>query len=168
MKNNITNNLLFFGTLLMVLFQYGCSNDINQLVAKNGFICYINEKLYIPNAGTGKGGGKIPPITWSYNDTTKLCTIYTRGDYRIRISFNQPLIGKNIITDALSDSFDTRHSGIIVKNETNFYTTKKHKNNGFLNFTKLTSNHLMGTFQCTLYNNNNELIKINGQFDLQK
>jgi len=56
---------------------------------------------------------------------------------------------------------------MIVKNESIFYNTKDTENNGNVIFTEFSREKMVGTFECTLYNDKGNKIKITkGKFNL--
>ena len=155
--------------LCFAIICTNCSDDNEQPTDENSFSCLINGDLYIPEGGRAIGGGDIEPYTWSYNENDNTFTIITRGDFRIRITSTNSILEKNYLNQRLNDTFDSSNSGMIVKNETIFYNTKNNQNNGTITFTELSETKSVGTFECTLYNENGDKIKITkGKFNLTK
>ena len=169
MKHLFLKIVLIFVTTL----NSSCEDvNTNESTGNDTFSCYINGKLYVPSAGTGIGGGDIRPFNWSYSnldDQTNplLFSISSIGDYALSIKIISPKIGKNILNQELIHSFDTTHSGMIVKNSNEFYNTRDSQENGSINFTEISETRAIGTFECTLYNENGKELKVtNGKFNL--
>ncbi|MCH3883987.1 hypothetical protein [Tenacibaculum aquimarinum] len=158
--------LLFLTTLI------SCSDNENLTNDSTGddtFSCYINGDLYIPSAGTGINGGDIRPFNWSYSNlnNSNVFNLSSLGDYRVALYIVEPILGGNILNQELIHTFDSSHSGMIIKNTLIFYNTKNNQNNGIVNFTKLSDTKAVGTFECTLYNDAGEELNItNGKFNL--
>ncbi len=56
---------------------------------------------------------------------------------------------------------------MIIDNEFIFYNTRNNQNNGIVNFTELSETKAVGTFECTLYNDAGEELKVtDGKFNL--
>jgi hypothetical protein len=56
---------------------------------------------------------------------------------------------------------------MIVKNELIFYNTKDNQNNGSVIFSELSETRAVGTFECTLYNDKGDELKVtDGKFNL--
>lgn len=166
---------LFFKliALLLIIFQYSCEErNFNETVGNDTFSCKINNKLFLPSGGTGKGGGSIRPFSWYYSnfddpDEPLVFTISVGGDYRMRINAIAPKLGRNSLNKELVHSFETSNSGMIVKNEDVFFNTKDNQENGFVNFTELSKSKAVGTFECMLYDENGKELKVtNGKFNL--
>ena len=147
-------------------------HNTNESTGNDTFSCYINGKLYVPSAGTGIGGGDIRPFNWSYSnldDQTNPDYLKIRGGgkYTFSILIINPKIGKNILDEKLIHQFETEHSGMIVLNSNEFYNTKDNQENGYINFTELSKTKSIGTFECTLYDENGKELKVtNGKFNL--
>ena len=110
--------------LLFAITFYNCEDNTNfnnDSVGNDTFSCYINGKLYTPSAGTGINGGDIRPFSWTFEPDKKVFSIYTRGEYRIRTTSVNTIIGNNILNEELGDTFDFSHSGMIVQNSLIFY-----------------------------------------------
>lgn len=162
---------LFLKTALLIfmttIFSCEDNTNTNDSTGDDTFSCYVNGKLYIPSAGTGIGGGDIRPFYWTFEEDNNLFSIYTGGDYAIRITTINSVVGNNILNEELNDTFDYYHSGMIVQNELIFYNTKDGQNNGTVTFTEYNETKALGTFECTLYNDNGDELKItNGKFNL--
>ena len=159
--------------ILATTLNSSCENyNTNESTGNDTFSCYINGKKYIPSAGTGIGGGDIRPFNWSYsnlNDTTNLDYIKIRGggEYTFSILITNPKVGKNKLNKKLIHQFETEHSGMIVLNSNKFYNTRDNQENGFVTFTELSETKAVGTFECTLYDDNEKELKVtNGKFNL--
>jgi hypothetical protein len=156
--------------LLFAITFFNCEDNTNfnnDSVGNDTFSCYINGKLYTPSAGTGINGGDIRPFSWTFEPDKKVFSIYTRGEYRIRITSVNTIIGNNILNEELGDTFDFSHSGMIVQNSLIFYNTKNNQNNGTITFTEFSETTAIGTFDCTLYNYNGDELKVtDGKFNL--
>ena len=78
-----------------------------------------------------------------------------------------PILGKNILNQELDDIIDFSHSGMIVLNNLIYYNTKNNQNNGTITFTEFTETTAIGIFDCTLYNDNGDELKVTeGKFNL--
>ena len=56
---------------------------------------------------------------------------------------------------------------MIVLNNLIFYNTKNNQNNGTIVFTELSETKAVGTFECTLYNDKGDELKVTeGKFNL--
>jgi hypothetical protein len=167
---------LFLKTVLLIFIttMFSCEDDTNtnDSTGNDSFSCYVNGKLYIPSAGTGIGGGDIRPFAWSYTNLDNpnipyFFNISSLGEYRLALFIVSPKIDENFINQQLGDTFDYTHSGMIVKNELIFYNTKNNQNNGTIIFTELSKTKAVGTFECTLYNDKGDELKVtNGKFNL--
>lgn len=148
------------------------TNLNNDSTGNDSFSCYINGDLYIPSAGTGINGGDIRPFNWSYSNLNNsnnpyVFNISSLGDYRVALYIVEPILGGNILNQELIHTFDSSHSGMIIKNTLIFYNTKNNQNNGIVNFTELSDTKAIGTFECTLYNDAGEELNVtNGKFNL--
>tara|TARA_R110002124_G_scaffold41498_1_gene128649 strand:- start:1195 stop:1716 length:522 start_codon:yes stop_codon:yes gene_type:complete len=162
----------FFKTVLFLfaLILFSCEGNnlnTNESTGNDSFSCLVNGKLYIPSAGTGIGGSDIRPFSWTFEPDKKVFSIYTRGEYRIRITSVNTIIGNNILNEELGDTFDFSHSGMIVQNSLIFYNTKNNQNNGTITFTEFTETTAIGIFDCTLYNDKGDELKVTeGKFNL--
>ena len=161
--------------LLFAITFYNCEDNTNfnnDSVGNDTFSCYINGKLYTPSAGTGINGGYIRPFSWAYSNLNNsnipmFFKIKSGGEYTISIVSIEPNIGVNNLTQKLDDTIDFTHSGMIVQNERIFYNTKDNQNNGSITFTEFSETKAIGTFECTIYNENDKELKItNGKFNL--
>lgn len=161
--------------LLFAITFYNCEDNTNfnnDSVGNDTFSCYINGKLYIPSAGTGINGGDIRPFSWSFTNLNNPNNPYhfdisSVGEYRLALFIVNPLKGANMINEKLNDTFDYTHSGMIVKNERIFYNTRDNQNNGIITFTEISETKAVGTFECTLYNDNGDELKVTeGKFNL--
>ena len=93
--------------------------------------------------------------------------IKSGGEYTLSIVSIEPNIGVNNLNQKLDDTVDFSHSGMIVQNERIFYNTKNNQNNGSITFTEFSETRAIGTFECTLYNDNGDELKVtNGKFNL--
>jgi hypothetical protein len=144
-------------------------HNTNESTGNDSFSCYINGELYIPSAGTGIGGGDNRPFYWSYgNENDSYITLQATGkDWTLFINFLSPKKGKNILNEELRNSLDFGSTGMVVHNNNEFYSTRDNKENGFVNFTELSETKAVGTFECTLYDENGKELKVtNGKFNL--
>jgi hypothetical protein len=169
MKHLFLKIVLIFVTTL----NSSCEDvNTNESTGNDTFSCYINGKLYVPSAGTGIGGGDIRPFYWSLTnfdnpDNPLAFFINTLGDYTMRINSIDPKTGKNNLNQELIHTSETSNSGMIVKNSNEFYNTKDNQENGYINFTEISETRAIGTFECTLYNENGKELKVtNGKFNL--
>jgi hypothetical protein len=167
---------LFFKTtiLLFAIILYNCEDNTNtnDSTGNDSFSCYINGKLFTPSAGTGIGGGDIKPFNWSYTNLDNpnipyYFKIRSSGEYTIALVIIEPKLGKNFFINELDDIIDFTNSGMIVKNELIFYNTKDNQNNGSVIFSELSETKAVGTFECSLYNDKGDELKVtNGKFNL--
>ena len=166
MKHLFLKVILIFATTL----NSSCEEqNTNESTGNDTFSCYINGNLYIPSAGTGIGGGDIRPFNWAYgNENDSYITIEATGkDWTLFLNLLNPKKGKNILNQELSNSIDYYHSGMAVHNSNEFYNTKDNQENGYINFTELSKTKSIGTFECTLYDENGKELKVtNGKFNL--
>ena len=159
--------------LCFAIICTNCSDNTEQPTGEDSFSFFINGDLYIPKAGNGIGGGDIRPFSWYYsnfnNSKPYVFNIKGNGDYNVSLFLINPKLGENILDKKLIHSFDTSNSGMIIKNETIFYNTKENQNNGIVTFTELSETKAIGTFECALYNEkNNELKVTKGRFNLSQ
>lgn len=159
--------------ILVTTLNSSCEDvNTNESTGNDTFSCYINGDLYIPSAGTGIGGGDIRPFNWSYSNLDNPSNPYFfkikgGGKYTLSIVSITPKLGKNILTQELDDTVDFSHSGMIVKNEIEFFNTRNNQENGYVNFTELSETKAKGTFECTLYDENGKELKVTqGKFNL--
>ncbi|QTE24290.1 hypothetical protein [Polaribacter cellanae] len=168
---------LFLKTVLFLfaLTLFNCEGNnlnTNESTGNDSFSCFVNGKLYTPSAGTGISGGDIKPFNWSYSNLNNpnipyYFKIRTTGEYNIALVKVLPEIGQNIITEELSSTIDFSHSGMIIQNDRIFYNTKDNQNNGTITFTEISENRAIGTFECTLYNDKGDELKVTeGKFNL--
>ena len=147
--------------------------NTNKSTGNDSFSCYINGEKYTPSAGTGIGGGNNRPFYWSYSNFDNPMNPYFfsidggGGDWTVYINIVEPNISENILSEALVHTSDAYHSGMIVLNSNEFYNTRDNQNNGFVTFTELSETNAVGTFECTLYDENGKELKVtNGKFNL--
>jgi hypothetical protein len=155
--------------LIFITTMFSCEDNTNtnESTGNDSFSCYINGKLYTPSAGTGIGGGDIRPFAWTYDDNGKRITINSGGEYTLFINILNPTEGENILNEELRNSLDFGSKGMVIHNELIFYNTKDNQNNGTITFTKLSETEAVGNFECILYNDKgNELKVTNGKFNL--
>ncbi|TXD52056.1 MULTISPECIES: hypothetical protein [unclassified Polaribacter] len=156
--------------LIFITTMFSCEDNTNtnDSTGKDSFSCYVNGKLYIPSAGTGIGGGDIRPFNWSFDEgSNSYINIQGGGEYTVFINIINPKKGINNLKEELKHSLDYGHTGMIVLNEIIYYNTKDNQNNGTITFTELTNTKAIGTFECTLYNDNGDELKVtNGKFNL--
>ena len=166
MKHLFLKIMLVFATTL----NSSCEEqNTNDSIGNDTFSCYINGEKYIPSAGTAIGGGNIRPFSWSYgNENDSYITIQaTNKNWTFFMNFLNPKTGKNILNEELSNSIDYYHSGMVVHNSNEFYNTRDNQNNSFVTFTELSETNAIGTFECTLYDENGKELKVtNGKFNL--
>ena len=56
---------------------------------------------------------------------------------------------------------------MVLLNSIIYYNTKSNQDNGSVIFTELSETKAVGTFECTLYNDNGDELKVtNGKFNL--
>lgn len=162
---------LFF-KILVLLFMTSISSctdntDTNDSTGNDTFSCYINGQLYIPSAGTGINGGDIRPFAWAFNDDSTRITLNSGGDYTLFINLIDPKKGENFLNEELRNSLDFGSTGMVVLNNIIYYNTKNNQNNGTITFTELSDTKAIGTFECTLYNDTGDELKVtNGKFNL--
>ena len=78
-----------------------------------------------------------------------------------------PAEGENILNEELRNSLDFGSKGMVVHNELIFYNTKDNQNNGTITFTELSETEAEGNFECTLYNDKGDELKVTeGKFNL--
>tara|TARA_R110001606_G_C15221868_1_gene634132 strand:+ start:296 stop:829 length:534 start_codon:yes stop_codon:yes gene_type:complete len=160
--------------LIFITTMFSCEDNTNtnDSTGNDSFSCYINGKLYIPSAGTGINGGDIRPFSWTYTNFDNPNNNYhfdisSIGEYRLALFIVNPLKGNNFLDERLNDTFDFTHSGMIIQNNRIFYNTRNNENNGFVNFTEISDTKAVGTFECTLYNDNGDELKVTkGKFNL--
>ena len=166
---------LLLKTLLLLATTLNCNcedNNTNDSTGNDSFSCDINGQLYIPSAGTGIGGGDIRPFSWAYtnfedDNNPYLFTMGSGGNFTLSINVINPELGENSLNEELIHQFETEHSGMIVLNSDNFYNTRNNQDNGTVNLTELSETKAIGTFECTLYDEDgNELRVTNGKFNL--
>ena len=162
--------LLLKTVLLTIVFSMvSCEDNLNtnDSTGNDTFSCDINGQQYIPSAGTGINGGDIRPFSWAYDESSPRVTIDGGGEYTFFINIINPMEGTNFLNEKLSDALDYYHTGMVVHNLLIFYNTQDNQNNGTVTFTELSDTKAVGTFQCTLYNDNGEELKVtNGKFNL--
>ncbi|QTE24289.1 hypothetical protein [Polaribacter cellanae] len=171
MKQFFLKTTLFL--FAVTLFNCEGSNlNTNESTGNDSFSCYINGKLYTPSAGTGINGGDIRPFSWSYTNLNNPNISYyfnlsSLGEYRTELYIVNPKIGVNLISQKLNNTSDFTHSGMIIKNDRIIYNTKDNQNNGTVTLTEISENRAIGTFDCTLYNDNGDELKVTeGKFNL--
>ncbi|QNM85912.1 hypothetical protein H9W90_01975 [Polaribacter pectinis] len=168
MKTTILKTVLF----LFALTLFNCEGNnlnTNESTGNDSFSCLVNGKLYTPSAGTGIGGGDIRPFSWAFkeNGNNKRITFYGGGEYTLFMNLLNPVTEKNTLNEELSSELDTSHSGMVLHNERIFYNTKSNQENGNIIFTELSSTIAVGTFECTLYNDKGDELKVTeGKFNL--
>jgi len=157
--------------LLFAITFFNCEDNTNlnnDSVGNDTFSCYVNGKLYTPSAGTGINGGDIRPFAWSLgkpNDS--YITINSGGEYTLFINILNVKLGKNHLYQEMRSTLDYGSTGMVLHNERIFYSTKENYENGIVTFTELSETKAIGTFECTLYNENDKELKItNGKFNL--
>ena len=157
-------------TLLLLATTLNCNcedNNTNDSTGNDSFSCDINGQLYIPSAGTGIGGGDIRPFAWAYGDNNSRITIQGGGEWTLFLNLLNPIKGENFLKEELSDALDYYHTGMVIHNSNEFYNTRDNEDNGTVNFTELSETKAIGTFECTLYDEDgNELRVTNGKFNL--
>jgi hypothetical protein len=160
--------------LIFITTMFSCEDNTNtnDSTGNDSFSCYINGKLYIPSAGTGIGSGDIRPFAWSYTNLDNpnipyFFSIGSSGEYTISLVKVNPILGENILNQELVDIIDFSHSGMIVLNSIIDYNTKNNQDNGTIIFTEFSETKAVGTFECILYNDNGDELKVtNGKFNL--
>ena len=162
-------NLLLKLTSIILLTTIISCEDNTEIKDENIFFsCYINGKLYIPESVDIQSNNEVVVGNKS-NKTSDFNTIsmVTKGDYTIKIVTLTPRLGENNLNQKLKDVFDTSSNGMIVKNDIHSYYTLNDKENGVINFTALSESSIMGTFECTLFDENGIELKVtNGKFNL--
>ncbi|QTE24291.1 hypothetical protein [Polaribacter cellanae] len=167
MKHLFFKIVLFLFTLTLFNCE-GNNLNTNESTGNDSFSCLVNGKLYIPSAGTGIGGGDIRPFAWAFGSANDpYITINSGGEYTLFINLINPKKGENFLNEKLTDELDYYHTGMVVHNELIFYNTRNNHNNGTVTFTELSEIKAVGTFECTLYNDKGDELKITeGKFNL--
>ncbi|QNM85914.1 hypothetical protein H9W90_01985 [Polaribacter pectinis] len=171
MKHLFLKTALFLFALTLFSCE-GNNLNTNDSTGDDTFSCLVNGKLYTPSAGTGINGGDIRPFAWAYSNLGNsnipmFFKITSGGEYTLSLVSIEPNIGINNLNQKLDDTVDFTHSGMIILNSLIFYNTKNNQNNGTIIFTELSETKAVGTFECTLYNDNGDELKVTeGKFNL--
>jgi hypothetical protein len=164
------NQLFKLSSIIFFIIIIGCENNTEIKDENVLFSCYINGKLYIPEAiniesnddiVVGNKSNKAKAVSFN------IISILVKGDYTIKIVTLTPKLGENILNEELKDVFDSSLNGMIVENDISTYYSQNDKKNGVINFTTLSESSIMGTFECTLFDKNGKELKVtNGKFNL--
>tara|TARA_R110002072_G_scaffold173622_2_gene328503 strand:- start:373 stop:894 length:522 start_codon:yes stop_codon:yes gene_type:complete len=166
MKNLFLKTALFLFALTLFSCE-GNNINTNDSTGNDTFSCFVNGKLYTPSAGTGINGGDIRPFAWAYNDNSSRITFNSGGEYTLFINIINPNQGENSLNQELRNSLDFGSTGMVLLNSIIYYNTKSNQDNGSVIFTELSETKAVGTFECTLYNDNGDELKVtNGKFNL--
>jgi len=160
---------LNYSLLIFILALISCNNDEQELPTGNhSFYCYIDGELFVPKgntniASTSPANDGLNIL--NYDDSFNI----NANDYRkYTIMFNIANWAEGTFSLSECDgnfyNYSINHAIVRINGVT--YLSKE--NSGTITFTENTQNNVKGTFEFTLYNENNDSDVIhvtNGHFD---
>lgn len=159
----------FFGTLLLLLMITSCETEDTIITGDMSFSCYINGELFTPKASTSisvfPAGEKL-----TFNRDSYFSVKATdHQDFRIFFNIENFDIGTfNLgVSDGNTYEYEINHAVIFAyANGDQKYVSKG--NSGTITFTDVSDTNVEGTFEFTLYNENDEndvIIITDGRFN---
>jgi len=162
-------NLFFFILIILLFNNASCEKPIIEPpTGDNTFYCYINGELFVP-----KSCVSCVPFYQGYSmleyDNYFTSRAYDQKKYTVYFTIINWEVGTFNLQDsnglmAPEDHNDINHA-IIIKNGIKYLSKQ---GSGIVNFTVKTETDIKGTFEFTLYNedNPNDMIQVtNGHFD---
>ena len=162
----LIKTIVFLGSLLLLLTSSSCDNDDIE-TGDESFSCYINGQLFVP---------KARPLSFTTSPLSKKL-IFNRGSYfsveaKDHEKYSIFIMIRNFKDSGSHSLQQNNFNGItnyvwirtIINGEN--YTSKE--NSGTVTFTEVSDTNVAGTFEFTLYNENDEtdIIKITkGKFN---
>jgi hypothetical protein len=163
----LIKTIVFLGSLLLLLTSSSCDNDDIETGVES-FSCYINGQLFVP---------KARPLSFTTSPLSKKL-IFNRGSYfsvKARDHENYTIFftirnfednDSHFLKFNDSSNGDINHAQVrtIINGEN--YLSKE--NSGTVTFTEVSDANVAGTFEFTLYNENDEtdIIKVTkGKFN---
>ena len=161
--------VFFFSSFLLLLTSSSCeTNDIDTREYR--FSCYINGQLFVPKGSTNlvsTSPNNDGVFFLVYEDFFNVKS-YNSGKFVYITILNQNIgkfdLNKSHGIYGLDDPNTTNHAIIHINNKT--YLSKE--NSGSVTFTEVSETNVEGTFEFTLYNENDDsdTIRItNGKFN---
>jgi hypothetical protein len=165
MKKTI-KRVLFFSSFFLLLTSSSCeTNDIET--GDESFSCYINGQLFIPKANVNLLGTLPHQNNLSFGKDSSFLIRAANQDYGIFFSIENFSLGEFNLSESDGNNFNYQLSHIIIRTrEDKTYLSKD--NSGSVTFTEVSDTNVEGTFEFTLYNENDEtdIIKITkGKFN---
>jgi len=165
----LIKTIVFLGSLLLLLTSSSCDNDDIE-TGDHSFSCYINGGLFVPKGSTNivsTSPNNDGLSIYLYDDFLSL-KVNNSSDF-VYFSITNYGIGKINLDNSLgffgpSDFHTINHAVVRINNKT--YLSKE--NSGTVTFTAVSDTNVAGTFEFTLYNENDEtdIIKVTkGKFN---
>ena len=158
--------VLFFSSFLLLLTSSSCeTNDIET--GDESFSCYINGQLFIPKANVNLLDTFPLQEELVFNRDTYFFIRAVNKEYGIFFNITNFDLGRFNLNTSNRNNFNYQLSHIIIRTrEDKTYLSKD--NSGSVTFTEVSDTNVEGTFEFTLYNENDEtdIIKVtNGKFN---
>ena len=165
-------NFLILGIVLALFTNASCTGPDPPIPTGNHtFSCRINGKLFLPNGSTDLSTAPFNDglFFYRYNQDNDFAPIAYNSPTKVNFYIKNFTLGTFSLDDS-NGNIEYPYSDPI-KQATVFYNGKKYlskQGSGSVTFTIVTGTDSKGTFEFTLYNenNSNDVLHItNGQFD---
>jgi len=160
-------NIVKYSFFILLFTSASCNDEQELPTGDHSFYCYIDGELFVPrgnpNITTSPSDDGYTFYKWQ-NNTTAIAKDYTK----FTVFFNTLLrdLGEKELENSSGSFLDYSINHAIVRKNGVLYISKE--NSGSITFTENTDDNIKGTFEFTLYNENddNDTIQVtNGHFD---
>ena len=170
----IFNKILFFSSLLLLLTSVSCEKNNSIETGDHSFSCYINGKLFVPKGSTNliSTGPYDDGLSFmKYNDELDLAIEVDNSENRIVIYIKDFISNNDEFVLKTSNGviyypFNNPKTSTVLMLNNKKYLSKI--GSGTVLFTEVSNTNIEGTFEFTLYNENDEtdIVRVtNGKFN---
>ena len=164
MKKTI-KRVLFFSSLFLLLTSSSCeTNDIET--GEESFSCYINGQLFTPKSNVNLLDTFPLQEELVFNRDTYFFIRAVNKEYGIFFNITNFDLGRFNLNTSNRNNFNYQLNHVIVSTGDKVYLSKE--GSGSVTFTEVSDTNVEGTFEFTLYNENDDSDTIrvtNGKFN---
>ena len=157
--------ILLLGSLLTLLTSSSCDNDDIE-TGDESFSCYINGELFIPKSNVNLLDTFPLQEELVFNRDTYFFIRAVNKEYGIFFNITNFDLGRFNLNTSNRNNFNYQLNHVIVSTGDKVYLSKE--GSGSVTFTEVSDTNVAGTFEFTLYNENDEtdIIKVTkGKFN---
>jgi len=161
----LIKTIVFLGSLLLLLTSSSCDNDDIETGVES-FSCYINGELFIPKSNVNLLDTFPLQEELVFNRDTYFFIRAVNKEYGIFFNITNFDLGRFNLNTSNRNNFNYQLNHVIVSTGDKVYLSKE--GSGSVTFTEVSDTNVAGTFEFTLYNENDEtdIIKVTkGKFN---